>query len=99
MTFNITPQAKIVTIYTADNGYLATVGCKNFVFESRAELLSKLGEYLENPGLVEDEYMLGYPVPAFAGAQEGAYMASSPRDIEAPAAGIGSFLRKASNRI
>ncbi len=46
-----------ITINPVLNGYICQVGCQTVVFTSRQVLLQELGRYLENPRLVEEEYL------------------------------------------
>lgn len=39
------------------NGYIVEVGCQTVVFETMDRMLYELRRYLENPSVVEKEYM------------------------------------------
>lgn len=39
------------------NGCILEIGCQKVVFETKEKLLAELTRYLENPGVVEKEYM------------------------------------------
>lgn len=58
---NIPPQLptlqRPITIHTVLNGFTVQLGCQTIVFESAARLLAELGRYLDNPAVVEKEYL------------------------------------------
>ena len=43
------------------NGYVVRIDCQRLVFVSKLTLLSELGRYLDNPALVEQEYLAQFP--------------------------------------
>jgi hypothetical protein len=47
-----------ITIKAVLNGFVCQVGCQTVVFESRSELVSALGTYLEKPEDVEKNWRL-----------------------------------------
>ncbi len=46
-----------ITITPALNGYIVQVGCKTIVFSSKNQLLLDLKSYLDDPRLVERNYL------------------------------------------
>lgn len=48
-----------ISIRPASNGFIVTVGCKDFVFEDRERMLQKIGEYYSNPAEVEKKFRDG----------------------------------------
>jgi len=46
-----------VTIQKVVNGFIVTVGCKVFVFESFDSMLMAVKEYFENPEKAEKKYV------------------------------------------
>lgn len=49
-------NGRTVRIHPIDNGYVVTVGCKTFVFETLEKLLDNLSAYYNNPEHVEMRY-------------------------------------------
>jgi hypothetical protein len=50
----------VVTINSCANGYIVSVGCQTFVFQSREQLTQELGRYLEDPQKMIREYSEKY---------------------------------------
>lgn len=49
-----------ISIEPTMNGYIVKIVCQSLSFESRTNLLSELGKYLDNPQQMEKEYVARY---------------------------------------
>ena len=48
-----------IVIHQCDHGYLVTVGCQTFVFETSERVIAKLTMYLHQPDAVEKAWTEG----------------------------------------
>ncbi len=54
---NIPNIPRIINIEAVLNGYIVKVGCQRVVFQTREDLMARLGEYLADPDKIQASFL------------------------------------------
>lgn len=84
-----------VNINRVDNGYVVRAGCLTLAFSNKTELAVELTRWLENPDVVEKEYIAKYRRGMIGGdVEEPAAVADTIRGLSRSAFGAGDAARE-----